>query len=286
MNDSNHANPDSAAEDPAPNANLRERLHTVVFGTATRAGRAFDVVLIILILASVAAVTLASVPSVRTNYGFVLRGIEWFFTVVFSLEYLVRLWIARGRWAYARSFFGVVDLLAILPTYLSLFFAGAEYLLVIRALRVLRVFRILKLLAYMDSAQVLRGALWNARHKIVVFFFTVGTLVVIFGALMYLIEGEPAGFTSIPAGIYWAVVTLTTVGYGDISPITPLGQAVATLIMLLGYAIIAVPTGIVTAELTRPQVVMRRPGLIRCPHCGAPDRLPTARFCDQCGEPL
>lgn len=265
---------------------LREHLNRIVFGTATMPGRVFDVVLIILILASVLAVMLASVPTLRADYGRLLRGVEWFFTIVFSLEYLLRLWIARDRRQYARSFFGVVDLLAVLPTYLSLFLAGAEYLLVIRALRVLRVFRILKLLAYMDSAQILRAALWSARHKIIVFFFTVGTIVVIFGSLMYLIEGADSGFTSIPAGIYWAVVTLTTVGYGDISPVTPLGQTVATFIMLLGYAIIAVPTGIVTAELSRPQAIPRRSGMATCKNCGATERPPTARFCDQCGEPL
>ncbi len=206
-------------------------------------------VLILAILASVVAIMLESVASIRASHGHLLRTLEWVFTVAFTVEYVLRLWCVSRSLRYARSFLGVVDLLAILPTWLSLVVPGGQVLTVVRILRVLRVFRILKLAQYVGEARVLVLALRAARFKITVFVFTVLTIVVIVGALMYLVEGPASGFTSIPAGVYWAVVTLTTVGFGDITPQTPLGQTLATVVMIMGYGIIAVPTGIVTAEI-------------------------------------
>jgi len=261
-----------------PNS-LRSKLHEIVFGTYTLPGKAFDLVLIISIIGSVVAVMLASIPSIREHHSQALRFTEWAFTILFTFEYLLRIWISDSRKKYITSFFGIIDFLAILPTYVSLFYPGAEFLIVVRGIRVLRVFRILKLLAYMEGASVLRRALWMSRHKITVFFFTVLILVVIVGSLMYLIEGAEAGFTSIPISVYWAVVTLTTVGYGDISPITPVGQFLAMIVMLLGYAIIAVPTGIVTAEISQAEYSRTQ----ICSRCKTRSR-PNARFCDQCGD--
>lgn len=261
-------------------------LRRIVFGTHTSSGRIFDVCLIVAIVASVIAVMLASVPSIRAHWTKELRAIEWVFTGLFTAEYLMRIWIARCRRDYIFSFYGAVDLLAILPTYISVLLPGAEYLTVIRALRVLRVFRILKLLAFMQGAQVLRQALWASRHKVAVFFTSVVTVVTLIGSLMYLIEGEKNGFTSIPISVYWAVVTLTTVGYGDISPATPLGQILATGVMLLGYAIIAVPTGIVTAEMVGEHRYRQARTLVErgCERCGTSEHLQDARYCRICGE--
>ncbi|MDP0498986.1 MAG: ion transporter [Verrucomicrobiota bacterium JB022] len=265
---------------------LRERTRIIIFESDTPAGKAFDVLLIFSILASVAAVMAVSVEPWRAQYGPVLRAAEWAFTVLFTVEYLLRLWSAPSARRYQRSFFGVVDLLSILPTYLSLLLPGAEYILMLRLLRTLRIFRVLKLLAYIQGSNVILTALRASRYKITVFILTVAVLVTLMGSLMYIVEGGQNGFTSIPTSIYWAIVTLTTVGYGDISPQTPLGQFLASAIMLTGYAIIAVPTGIVTAELARaPREELTRPGR-RCPRCGSPDQRPSARYCDQCGEDL
>jgi voltage-gated potassium channel len=232
-------------------ADWRERAYRVIFEADTPAGRLFDVVLLWSILVSVALVMLDSVASVHARYGSWLYGAEWVLTALFSAEYLARLASAPRPWRYARSFFGVVDLLAIVPTYLSLFFAGSQMLLVIRALRMMRVFRVLKLGRYVREAAVLQQALRASRPKIAVFLYTVLTLVTLIGTLMYVIEGPQRGFTSIPTSIYWAIVTLTTVGYGDISPVTPAGRLLASMAMILGYGIIAVPTGIVTVEMAR-----------------------------------
>ena len=267
-----------------PGSGWRARWHEVIFGSDTPAGKLFDVVLIGAILASTTAVLLDSVASVRAEHGALLRRLEWGFTVLFTVEYVVRLSVVRRPGRYARSFFGVVDLLSILPTYASLLLPGAQYLLVIRALRILRVFRVLKLAQYVDELDVMIGALRASRRKISVFLFMVITVVLVVGALMYLIEGPERGFTSIPRSVYWAIVTLTTVGYGDLSPTTAAGQILASGIMILGYGIIAVPTGIVTAELVRAP--RRGAGGRACRGCGAMGHDADAGYCKRCGRSL
>lgn len=265
-----------------PGENFRTRLETVIFEADTPLGKLFDIVLLWTIVLSIALVMLESVPSIRSEYGTLLRRLEWLFTGLFTLEYLARLYSAKQPWRYATSFFGVVDLLAIIPGYLSLLVAGSQYLLAVRALRLLRIFRIFKLSRYLGEASVLTDALQASRYKITVFLLTVLTLVVIMGSIMHLVEGPQNGFTSIPISIYWAVVTLTTVGYGDISPKTPLGQMISSALMIVGYGIIAVPTGIVTAELTR----FNRPVIKRCEGCGLETHDPDAAFCKRCGASL
>jgi len=263
---------------------IREETFTIIFGSDTPAGKAFDVFLILMIVLSVVAVMLDTVANVRVRYGEILYVAEWFFTIIFTIEYLVRLWAVKSARQYATSFFGLVDLLSIVPTYLSLIFTGAQYMLVIRVLRILRVFRVLKLARYVGEADALMLALRNGRRKILVFLYTILTLVVVFGALMYLIEGDEGGFTSIPRGVYWAIVTLTTVGYGDISPVTPIGQALASIIMVMGYGIIAVPTGIYAAELSH--VIRQARSLHACGSCGAVGHDNDAAFCRKCGKRL
>lgn len=271
---------------PPPDASpRRRRTYEVIFEHDTRAGRVFDVVLIVAILASVVAIMLESVSAIRAEHGPLLRGLEWAFTVSFTVEYLLRLWCVSRPLRYARSFLGVVDLLAFLPTYLSLVVPGGQVLTVVRILRVLRVFRILKLAQYVGEAHVLGMALRAARFKITVFLVAVLTIVVIVGALMYLVEGPASGFTSIPAGVYWAVVTLTTVGFGDITPQTPLGQTLATAVMIMGYGIIAVPTGIVTAEIAYA-TRSHPPPARRCAGCGREGHDMDARHCKWCGTRL
>jgi len=261
----------------------RARAHEVIFGHDTAAGKAFDVLLIIAILASVGVVMLDSVAALARFHGVFLWA-EWVFTLMFTAEYVLRLLCVRRTSAYALSFFGLVDLLAVLPTYLSLLVPGGQYLIVIRILRVLRVFRVLKLAQYVGEARTLGLALRASRYKITVFLFTVLTIVVVVGSLMFLIEGPRHGFTSIPRGVYWAIVTLTTVGYGDIAPATPVGQAVAALVMILGYGIIAVPTGIVTVELAHQAQKVR--SFLVCPQCGEGGHDPDARHCKLCGSLL
>jgi voltage-gated potassium channel len=273
----------AATEGPA--TGRRARLHEIIFEANTRAGRLFDLALIWLILLSVATVILESVRSVRAQYGDLLYTLEWVFTLLFTAEYLLRLLSVRRPLRYATSFFGVVDLLAIIPTYLSIFVPGSQYLLVIRILRLLRVFRLLKLTEYVEEADTLRRALRASSRKISVFISAVVLLVVIIGALMYVIEGEAHGFTSIPISVYWAIVTLTTVGYGDLSPRTPLGQVLASIVMVIGYGISAVPTGIVSVELAhavREQKITRQ----SCPSCGADGHDQDARYCKYCGANL
>ena len=265
----------------------REKLHEIIFEADTPPGKAFDVVLIASILLSVGVVMLDSIRSVREAHGALLYGLEWFFTLLFTAEYIFRLACVRSPRKYALSFYGVVDLLCVLPTYLSLLIPGSQYLLVIRVLRVLRVFRVLKLALYVSEADLLMRALRASARKIAVFLFTVITLVVILGSLMYLIEGEAHGYTSIPTSIYWAVVTLTTVGYGDISPGTIPGRMLAMLIMITGYGIIAVPTGIVSVEIAHAvRDKARRISTQVCPNCAAEGHDPDARFCKRCGEKL
>jgi voltage-gated potassium channel len=259
-------------------------LYRVIFGHDTSAGRTFDVVLIVSILASVLAIMLESVAPIREEYGRVLRGMEWAFTVAFTVEYGLRLWCVGRPFRYARSFLGMIDLLAFLPTYVSVILPGGQVLAVVRILRVLRVFRILKLAQYVGEAGILARALRASRYKITVFVMTVLTIVVIVGSLMYLVEGPESGFTSIPRGVYWGVVTLTTVGFGDITPQTPLGQTLASVVMIMGYGIIAVPTGIVTVELAQASAGLQRE--LACPGCGRRGHDSDARHCKWCGSGL
>ena len=262
----------------------RNRLHEIIFEADTRAGKLFDVILIVSILLSVLAVMLDSVISIKTEYGDLFIYIEWFFTLLFTVEYLLRIITVIYPLRYITSFFGIVDLLAILPTYFSLLIPGSQYLLVIRLIRVLRIFRVLKLVQYLSEARLLVQALRASRRKITVFIFTVLTIVVIFGSLIYLIESEENGFTSIPRSIYWSIVTLTTVGYGDISPKTGLGQTIAAIIMIVGYAIIAVPTGIVTVEISKAYT--RKITTQACPACSAEGHDNDAKYCKYCGSKL
>ncbi len=274
----------TATDESPRQAPWRIRLYDIIFEADTAAGKFFDVALLIVILLSVLAVMLESVAAVRAEQGPALRTLEWGFTILFTIEYGLRLICVPRAWRYARSFFGVVDLLAILPTYLSLLIPGAQSLLVIRALRLLRIFRVFKLGRFLGEATLLSEALRSSRHKVTVFIGTVFILVTILGSAMYLIEGEASGFTSIPRGVYWAVVTMTTVGYGDIAPQTIAGQTLAAAIMILGYSIIAVPTGIVTSELLE---AARRPVTTRvCPSCMSEGHEYTARYCKDCGELL
>ena len=263
----------------------RERLRRVIFEADSPAGRRFDVVLLALIVASVAAVMLESVSGIRAAHGPLLRTVEWAFTAIFTVEYGLRLYCSPFPLRYARSFFGVVDLLAVAPTYLSLFLPGSQSLIVIRGLRLLRIFRVLKLAHFLGEANILVDALRKSRHKVIVFLSTICILVTILGSIMYLVEGSRSGFTSIPRSIYWAIVTMTTVGYGDITPQTVPGQTLAAAVMILGYAIIAVPTGIVTAEIV--ETVRNRPITTRtCPQCVTEGHRPNANYCYECGAEL
>jgi len=262
----------------------QDYLHEVIFEADTKIGRTFDIILIASIIISVIVVMLDSIKSVNAAYGELLYKIEWFFTIIFTIEYILRLYSVRKSIKYATSFFGVIDLLAIIPTYIGLFFPATRYFTVVRILRVLRIFRVLKFVQYLGAAKTLLVALKQSRRKITVFIFTVFTLVIIFGSLMYIIEGEENGFTSIPRSIYWAIVTLTTVGYGDISPQTPLGQAFAAFIMILGYGIIAVPTGIVTSELSK--VDNKTVSTQACKKCSMEGHESDAIHCKYCGEKL
>ena len=274
---------------PHPRAPWRDTWHGVIFGHETFAGRLFDLILLTLILLSVLTVLLESVRSIRESFGPYLRIAEWTFTALFTIEYIARLISATNARRYARSFFGVVDLLAVAPVYLSFLFGVAHSFTVVRSLRLLRVFRILKLTEYVGAALVLRVALKESLRKITIFLFVVLTIVIIVGAMMYQIEGEANGFTSIPIGIYWAIVTLTTVGFGDITPKTPLGQALASMVMITGYGIIAVPTGIVTAEIARhttTTLTEDQSATRLCPHCFTEGHDRDARFCKHCGGAL
>ena len=270
-------------ERETPETPWRRRLHEIIFEADTRAGRTFDLVLLWLIVASVAIVMLESVKSFRDDYGEAFYYLEWMFTILFTLEYGLRLISVRRPVNYIFSFYGVVDLMAIVPTYVSLLIPGTQYLLIIRILRLLRIFRILKLVEYISEARVITSALTASRRKISVFLLGVFTIVMIVGSLMYVIEGEENGFTDIPTSIYWAIVTLTTVGYGDISPKTALGKMLASTVMIMGYAILAVPTGIVTAELTRSN---KQLSTQVCPECHLQDHDADAIFCKGCGSKL
>ena len=266
---------------------IRFRIREIIFEAETPAGKLFDILLIVCIILSVVVVMLDSMKQVNAAFGEYLYLLEWTFTIIFTIEYLLRV-ISTGKpLRYIFSFFGIVDLLSIIPTYSSLFFPGAQFFGVIRVLRVLRVFRVLKLVQYLSEVQQLSTALYASRRKIEVFLYAVMTLVVILGSLMYVIEGEEHGFTSIPRGIYWAIVTMTTVGYGDISPKTNLGQTLASFVMIIGYSVLAVPTGIITAELTRSESTkLVTVTTYSCPQCSAEGHASDAVYCKFCGAAL
>jgi voltage-gated potassium channel len=264
-------------------AKWKVKAFNIIFKADTYGGKLFDALLLIAIFFSVLAVILESVGWIKLQYGTYFLWTEWIFTVFFLIEYILRILIVKNPWHYIKSFFGIVDLLSILPSLLAFIFVGAQSLMIIRGLRLLRIFRIFKLTQYLGEASQLSSALLASRKKITLFIGTVLILVSILGAIMYLIEPPESGFTNIPKGIYWSIVTLTTVGYGDIAPITPLGQIVASMIMIMGYGIIAVPTGIVTSEMnkTRFKIDSRS-----CNNFGAKQHGDFAKFCHNCGEKL
>lgn len=264
----------------------REQLWRVIFLSDTRAGRLFDLVLLGLIGLSVLTVVLESVDELRRVHGRLFLTLEWTFTALFTLEYLARLWVVRRRWRYARSFFGVVDLLSILPAYIELVLPGTHYLMALRILRLMRLFRVLRMAEYLGEAGVLLNALSAGRRKILVFLASVLSLVFVEGTVMYVLERESnPDFANIPQSVYWAIVTITTVGYGDVAPVTVLGKMMASVIMLTGFAIIAVPTGIVTTEIGREMRGRRAPRR-SCPECGWSEHDARARHCQQCGRAL
>ena len=262
----------------------KKKLYRIIFESDTPLGKRFDEVLIACILLSVIVVMCDSVDTIRSSYGHLLYCLEWLFTILFTVEYVLRIMCSDKRIHYTRSFFGIVDLLAILPTYLSVIIPGSQYFLVIRILRVLRIFRVLKFVQFISEARLLVQSLRASARKIIVFLFTVVTLAVVFGSLIYLIEGPQNGFTSIPRSIYWTIVTLTTVGYGDISPKTNIGQMFASLIMILGYSVIAVPTGIVTVEMS--QAFGKKRTRKVCPECMERGHERDAEYCKYCGTKL
>lgn len=287
MNETKNPGPSSLRPETEPATSpFRERLWRIIFLSDTRLGRLFDISLLLVIGLSILVVMLESVEPLRARHETAFFVIEWTVTGIFTLEYLVRLWVVRRPRSYACSFFGVVDLLSFLPTYLELFFVGTHYLMVLRVLRLLRMFRVLKMAHYIGEAGVLVNALRASRAKIAIFLFSVMTLVCVEGTLMYLIEqGANPGFSNIPQAIYWAIVTITTVGYGDVSPVTVPGKMMASVIMLTGFAILAVPTGVVTAELGREMARAHRRST-RCRECGWEDHDFRARHCQQCGTGL
>ena len=263
----------------------QKRLHEIIFEADTPEGKFFDIVLLVLILMSVAVVMLESVTSFRTSHGTLLKTSEWILTILFTIEYILRIVSVMKPRRYIFSFMGIIDLLSILPTYLSIIIAGPQYLVIIRTMRLIRVFRVLKLTRFIGEAEILTQALRNSWYKITVFLVFVLSIAMIMGTLMYSIEGSENGFTSIPRSVYWAIVTLTTVGYGDISPQTALGQFIASVIMIMGYGVIAVPTGIVGSEISKSDL-KKRDNTQSCPHCMEEDHHNNAQFCHQCGEQL
>ena len=262
---------------------LKEQIKIIIFGTDTKMGKLFDVVLIITIILSIITVLLDSVVEYNQQYGHIFNIAEWTFTIMFTVEYILRIYSIRRSFSYIFSFFGVIDFLAIIPSYLSLFLSGTEVFAVIRVLRVLRIFRVLKLVQFMGEADLLMKAMIASRRKIFIWLFFVMNIVIVLGSVIYLVEGGKAGFDSIPRSIYWAIVTLTTVGYGDVVPQTSLGQAIAAFIMILGYSIIAVPTGIVTSEITFSAKSTKEQ---RCVVCGKEGLNEDAKFCSNCASKL
>ena len=272
------------ATDKASESPFKLKLRRIIFGTDTPAGRYFDLGLMLCIVISVTLVFLDTEARVHEKYGDIIVMLEWGFTVIFTIEYLLRLYCSAKPLSYAKSFYGVVDLLSVLPTYLALLFPGANFTMVIRILRLFRIFRVLKLLRYLSEGNLLLRAMLQSGRKVFIFFFSVSLIVVVLSAVMYVVEGPENGFTSIPKSIYWTIVTITTVGYGDITPGTPLGQAIAAFTMLLGYSIIAIPTGILTAEIS--QEIGRTRDLRRCSNCLKVGHENNALYCDHCGSEL
>ncbi|QSX31401.1 ion transporter [Shewanella cyperi] len=263
---------------------FKRQLRIIIFGTDTPAGRWFDIGLIISIIVSVMLVLLDTVQSVNSRYGTLIHVLEWCFTLLFSLEYGLRLYCSANKRQYALSFYGLVDLLSILPSYLAILLPGTNLALVVRVLRLFRIFRVLKLLRYLSEGNLLLRAMMQSSRKVFIFFFSVSLIIMVLAAIMYLVEGPASGFSSIPKSIYWTIVTITTVGYGDITPKTPLGQAIAAFTMLLGYSIIAIPTGILTAEIS--QEMGHRRDLRRCDNCLKTGHEASAQYCNQCGSEL
>lgn len=271
---------------PKRNA-LKEKIHEIIFEADTPVGRLFDIILLVSIIASVLIVILESVSYLHERFSYTFYILEWTFTIIFTIEYILRLYAVYRPWKYATSFFGIVDLLAIIPTYLSVFIAGTQTLLVIRILRLMRVFRIFKLGHFLKEGSVILNALVASRAKITVFLTFISLMVVIIGSVMYLVEGgSNPRFSSIPRGVYWAIVTLTTVGYGDITPITALGQFLSAIVMILGYAVIAVPTGIVSAEFVALEKATQMENTQACRYCGKEGHDNDAIHCKYCGELL
>lgn len=265
-------------------SSIKQKIHRIIFGVGTPAGRAFDIVLLILIMASITTLMLESVEGIYSNWSRLFFHLDWIITGLFTIEYVLRIWTSEEKKSYVFSFYGLIDLFSILPTYLSIFIMGSQTLAVIRVLRLLRVFRVLKLVQFMGEASKLRAALKTSSRKIFVFLFFVIIVSVFIGTLMFIIEGRVNGFTSIPRSIYWAIVTLTTVGYGDIAPQTTLGQLLAMVLMIMGYGVIAVPTGLVTAGIIQEQ--NKSTNKLKCLQCGSTDHKKNANFCDQCGTQL
>jgi voltage-gated potassium channel len=268
------------------NNNWRAKLHEIIYGADTTAGKTFDIVLLVLILLSVILVMMESVRWIDAKYHDLLYIGEWIITVFFTFEYIARVITFKKPKNYIFSFYGIIDFLSTIPLYLSFILVGSNYLLTVRALRLLRIFRILKLTRYVGESNKLSRALIHSRAKILIFLFAVVIISIIAGTLMYLIEGADSGFTSIPRSVYWAIVTLTTVGYGDISPNTPLGQLVASIIMIMGYGIIAVPTGIVSAEYARSDQKEIHLNTKSCHNCGTDKHRDDSEFCHICGDDL
>lgn len=263
---------------------FKQKVHIIIYGTSTKAGRLFDLILLGLILLSVVLVMMETVNSFDLKYHFELVTLEWIITIFFTVEYILRIISIDKPWKYIFSFYGIIDLLAIMPMYLSIFFLGTSIFSVVRSLRLLRLFKILNHPQFTNQSVQLKQAINASRGKIVVFIYFVLIITIIIGSLMYIVEGKESGFTSIPASIYWTIVTLTTVGYGDISPVTPLGQFIASFVMILGYGIIAVPTGIVTAEIAKNSQKPTTSSHKHCEGCGAEDYPTDANYCPRCGH--
>lgn len=262
---------------------LKKKIYEIIFEAETKEGKLFDVTLLIIIIISILVITLESIEPLNIRFRSVFVFAEWFFTIIFTVEYLLRIYSIQKPLKYMTSFFGIIDLLAILPTYLEILIPGIHFVISIRVLRLLRIFRVLKMQNYISHGKILYTAIKSSKYKITVFLFAVLNIVIVVGAIMYAIEGKENGFTSIPKSIYWAIVTLTTVGYGDISPSTPLGQILASIVMITGYGIIAVPTGIVTFELNKAQKEITAEA---CPSCGRDGHDRDAEFCKFCGGKL